>query len=202
MKHRYGYGGTTISFGTNFTDKGFWASADILEAPCQGTFQAAYVQDPVTGQKAGPTDYVLTGLYADWQLTVKWTYDRWVNNQHVEHKQGAWSDSGREILGTWMVPSEGKGVWSDLGWSTAVAGAKGMGFYFPISYADSTSKPLDIFIHVTNPDQDPVGTTAFGFETMPVMRDPNAVSRAPRVNPKAPSQRTPQEMVWKTPFRF
>lgn len=200
MKRSYSLGGTSINFGTNFTDKGFWVSSDIAQAPCQGTFQAVYVQDPQTGQKAGPTDYVLTGVYADWKLTVHWTYDRYVNKQHVEHKEGGWQNSGREILGTWQVPSDGKGVWNDLGWSTGVAGAKGMGFYFPMSYADFTQKPLDIVVHVTNPDSDPVGTTGFGFETMPVLREAGSFGRAPRVLPKAPSQKAPPEMVWKTPF--
>lgn len=191
---------TGINFGTNFTDKGFWLSSDIVKAPCQGTFQTAYVRDPETGYKAGPTDYVLTSLYADWKLTVHWTYDRYVNSEHVEHKQGGWQDSGRLILGTWTEPSNGKGVWDDLGWSTAVAGAKGMGFYFPMPYADFSAKPLDLVVHITNPDTDPVRTAGFGFETMPVMRAAGDYGRAPRALPKAPSQKLPYEMVWKTQF--
>jgi hypothetical protein len=191
---------TGINFGTNFTDKGFWVSSDVVKAPCQGTFQTAYVRDPETGNKAGPTDYVLTGLYADWKLTVHWTHDRYVNNEHVEHKQGGWQESGRQMLGTWIEPSNGKGLWNDLGWSTAVAGAKGMGFYFPMPYADFAAKPLDIVLHVTNPDTDPVWTSGFGFETMPVPRYAGDYGRALRASPKAPSQKLPYEMVWKTQF--
>lgn len=191
---------TGINFGTNFTDKGFWVSSDIVKAPCQGTFQTAYVRDPETGNKAGPTDYVLTGLYSDWKLTVHWTHDRYVNNEHVEHKQGGWQESGRQMLGTWIEPSNGKGVWNDLGWSTAVAGAKGMGFYFPMPYADFAAKPLDIVLHVTNPDTDPVWTSGFGFETMPLPQTAGGYGRAPRALPKAASQKAPTEMVWKTQF--
>lgn len=191
---------SALSFGTRFTDKNLWVSAGIEKAPCQGTFQTAYLQDPLTGQKAGPTDYLLTGLYLDWKLTVSWTYDRWVNSEHVEHREGGWQDSGREILGTWTVPKDGKGVWNDLGWNTAVAGAKSMAFGFPITYADFAKKPYDIVVHVTNPDVDPVKTIPFAFETMAVGRDAGELGRSGFASTKAPSQRTPYEMMWKTPF--
>lgn len=199
-RHFTGANNTAINFGTMFTDQGLWVSSNIDRAPCQGSFQTVYLRDPQTGEKAGPTGYVLTELYLNWKLTVNWTYDRWVNNQHVEHKEGGWKDSGREFLGSWTEPSNGKGVWNDLGWGTAVAGAKGMGFFFPITYADFAKKPLDIVIHVANPDTDPVSTTGFGFETVPVMRDPGGFGRAPRALPKAKSQQSPPEMTWKTPF--
>lgn len=185
-------GKVKTAIGTLFTDQGLWVSANVLDAPCKGTFQTIYLQDPETGRKAGPTQYLITDLYLDWKLTVSWTRDTYVDGKHVKHESGGWSDSGTQFLGSWSEPGEGQGIWKNLGFSTAVAGASGVAAFFPIDPEVFARKPLDVVIHVSRPDLDPVITSAFGFESyVPTIRLPEAPP-APAASPQPPA---PQPMT-------
>jgi hypothetical protein len=189
-------GKVKTAIGTVFTDQGLWVSANVLDAPCKGTFQAIYLQDPETGQKAGPTQYRITDMYLDWKLTVSWTRDTYVDGKHVKHESGGWSDSGTQLLGSWSEPGEGQGIWKNLGFSTAVAGASGVAAFFPIDPEVFARKPLDVVIHVSRPDQDPVITSAFGFESyVPTIRLPEpAPTPAAAPQPPAPQPMTREQI--------
>ncbi len=143
------------------TPGGLLVSTNILESPNDdSTFQTIYLMDP-EGRKAGPTGYDVYEMYADWKLTVTWTEDRYVNGKHVSHKEGGWSEEGRDILGTFTVPREGEGIWSKLGFSNAAQGVKSLGTSFPISPGLLAAQPMSLVIHVTTPDEDPVTTVPF-----------------------------------------
>ncbi len=152
--------GAGIAVGTQMTPEGLQVSSNILDAPCDGTFQSVYLMD-AQGNKAGPTRYDVYEMYQDWWLTVNWTYDRWEGSDHVEHKEGGWSGEGRNILGTFAVPREGDGIWKRLGFSNAVQGVKGLGTFFPVSPNMFKAEPMTLVVHVVNADGDPVSTVPF-----------------------------------------
>lgn len=153
--------GTKIVIGTQMTPGGLLVSTNILESPNDdSTFQTIYLMDP-EGRKAGPTGYDVYEMYADWKLTVTWTEDRYVNGKHVSHKEGGWSEEGRDILGTFTVPREGEGIWSKLGFSNAAQGVKSLGTSFPISPGLLAAQPMSLVIHITTPDEDPVTIVPF-----------------------------------------
>lgn len=151
---------TTIKVGGKVDKDGLLVSTYIENAPGDGTFQTVFIENP-DGQRAGPTEYLLYELYQDWSLTVSWTYDKWVDGKHVEHREGGWDESGRNILGTFAVPVENDGIWKKLGFNNAVRGIRGLGTQFPITREQLQSQPVDIVIHVTRPKEDPVITTPF-----------------------------------------
>jgi len=154
--------GTSIRVGAITQGANTRVSTTIDSAPGDGTFQTIYVEDG-QGRRAGPIGYWIYELWRDWSLTVSWTYDRWVNNQHVEHREGGWSESGSNLLDRFKVPvwGEGEGLWSKLGFSNAANGAKGLGTDFPITAAQLQQNPLDLVIHITQPKLDPVTTVPF-----------------------------------------
>ena len=152
--------GTRIAVGTQFTPDGLQVSSNILNAPCDGSFQSVYLMD-AQGNKAGPTRYDIYEMYQDWWLTVTWTYDRWSGNEHVEHKEGGWSDEGRNILGTFSVPRGNDGIWSQMGFSNGAEGIKGLGTFFPVSPNMFKSEPMTLVVHVVNADGTPVTTVPF-----------------------------------------
>ncbi len=162
--------GTRIAVGSQFTPDGLQVSSNILNAPCNGSFQSVYLMD-AQGNKAGPTRYDIYEMYQDWWLTVNWTYDRWEGNDHVEHKQGGWSDEGRDILGTFAVPREGDGIWNRLGFSNAVQGIKGLGTFFPVGPSIFNSEPMTLVVHVVNADGKPVTTVPFVIGLAPSLVD-------------------------------
>jgi hypothetical protein len=152
--------GSEIELGTQMTPKGLLVSAALTKSADDGTFQTIYLQD-AQGRRAGPIEYFIYSLYEDWTLTVSWTYDRWVNNQHVEHRQGGWSESWSNMLGSFMVPAEGDGIWRQLGFSNGVRGIKTLGLLFPVSAERMVQQPMHLVAHVTRPSLDPVMTTPF-----------------------------------------
>jgi len=152
--------GTKIAVGTKMTPDGLQVSTDILDAPCDGTFQSVHLMD-AQGNLAGPTRYDVYEMYQDWKLTVSWTYDRWVNGQHVEHKQGGWSEETRNILGTFSVPHGRDGIWGRMRFGTAVEGIKSLGAFFPAGPRMFKTQPMTLVVHVTNPDAEPVTTIPF-----------------------------------------
>jgi len=158
--------GIKISVGMTPTADGLQVSTAIVDSPDDGTFQTIYLQDP-EGRKAGPTRYDIYELYQDWELTVSWTYDRWVNGEHVEHDEGGWSEEGRDILGTFAIPQENDGLWNRLGFSTATKGVRSLGAFFPISNELLQSEPMKLVIHVTRPGEEPVTTVPFVISVPP-----------------------------------
>ncbi len=141
---------------------GLIVSTYIENAPGDGTFQTVFIENP-DGQRAGPTDYLVYELYGEWALMVSWTYDKWVDGKHVEHREGGWDESGRVLLGTFKVPAENNGIWKKLGFNNAVKGILGLGTEFPITREQLKSNPVNLVIHITRPNEDPVTTVPFIF---------------------------------------
>jgi hypothetical protein len=152
--------GAQIAVGTKLTPAGLLVSTDILKAPDNGTFQTIYLMDS-KGRKAGPTRYDVYELNVDWKLTVSWTEDRYVNGRHVSHREGGWSEGGRDFLGTFKVPREGEGIWNNLGFSNAIQGVRSLGAHFPVSPGLLRSQPMNLVVHITKPGEDTVTTTPF-----------------------------------------
>jgi hypothetical protein len=162
--------GTKIKVGGRMTPDGLRISTTILDSPDKGTFQTVYLMDD-KGNKAGPVLYDIYELYQEWTLTVSWTYTRWSGGKQIEHKEGGWSESGSNILGTFAVPHENDGIWKQMGFSNAVAGIKGLGTLFPITPEALRANPYNLVVHVTRPAQQAVNTTSYVMG-MP----PNAMS--------------------------
>jgi len=152
--------GAVILVGAVPTADGLLFSIYIDDAPGDGTFQTVFLENP-RGQRAGPLGYSIFHLYQEWSLTVSWTYDRWVDGQHVEHREGGWDEQGRDFLGTFRVPAEGQGIWRRLGFDNAVMGVRGLGTQFPITTERLQAEPVDLVIHITRPQEDPVTTIPF-----------------------------------------
>ncbi|HUU50654.1 MAG TPA: hypothetical protein VMW81_06830 [Nitrospinota bacterium] len=162
--------GTKIKVGGKMTPDGLRISTTILDSPDKGTFQAVYLMDD-KGNKAGPVLYDIYELYQEWTLTVSWTYTRWSGGEQIEHKEGGWSESGSNILGTFAVPKENDGIWKQMGFSNAVAGVRGLGTLFPVNPEMLQNQPMHLVVHVTKPSQQAVNTTGYVM-SMP----PNAMS--------------------------
>ena len=159
--------GTKIRVGGKMTQKGLHISTTILDSPDKGTFQTVYLMDD-NGNKAGPTLYEIYELYREWTLTVSWTYTRWSGGKQIEHKEGGWSEGGRDILGTFAVPKENDGIWKQMGFSNAVAGIKGLGALFPIAPEILQTDRMHLVVHVTRPAQQAVNTTAYVMSMPPL----------------------------------
>lgn len=153
---------TTIKAGGMVDEKGLLVSCHIEDAPGDGTFQTVFVEN-ADGQRAGPTDYLVYEMYSEWALIVSWTRDEWVDGQHVDHQEGGWDESGSIFLGTFAVPVENEGIWKKLGFNNAVKGIQGLGTRFPITKEQLQSGPVNVVVHITRPDEDPVITTPFIF---------------------------------------
>lgn len=159
--------GTKIAVGGIMTPQGLVISTTILNAPGKGTFQTVYLMDDA-GRRAGPTLYDIYELWGEWTLTVSWTYDKYVNGKHVEHREGGWSESGIDFLGTFVVPHRNNGIWRQLGFSNAKAGVKSLGTTFPMNPQLLRSKRLHLVIHISRPSLDPVTTVPFVLTMPPV----------------------------------
>lgn len=201
--------GAKVALGGRMTPDGLQISATLVEAPGNGTFQAVFLEDSL-GRRMAPDRYDIYDLYRDWTLTVSWTFDRWVNGQHVEHREGGWSEQGRDYLARFFVPAGGNGLWKELGFDKAVNGIKSLGIHFPtiawqglktwrsapsapplpgnmgvrmhsrdrpghgeaelLAQADApTVAPhLNLVVHVTRPEEDPVTTVPLIWRIVPV----------------------------------
>ena len=159
--------GTEIAVGGKMTPDGLLISTTILKSPDKGTFQTVYLMDD-EGKKGGPILYFIYALYREWSLTVSWTYDKWVNGKHVEHREGGWSDSGRDFLGTFAVPQKNDGIWKQMGFSNAVAGIKGLGTLFPVTSEMLRKKTMHLVIHISRPSQDIVTTIPLAVTMSPM----------------------------------
>ena len=152
--------GTKIAVGAQLGAAGLLISTSIVDSDDNGTFQTVYLMD-TEGRRAGPTRYDIYEIYQAWTLIVSWTHDRWVDGQHVEHREGGWSEDGRNILGNFAVPQREDGIWGRMGFSNASHGIQGLGAFFPVKRELLQSQPMILVVHVTRPSQDTVTTTPF-----------------------------------------
>jgi hypothetical protein len=156
--------GTTIGVRGGFTDQGLVISSQINEAPGKGTFHVIWLENS-EGKRIFPIRYFIISIYAEWTLTVSWTYDHWTNGVHDEHREGGWSESWREHFGDFRLFIQGKqaikrSAWYLSGFDMAVAGVKHIGAVFPLTPADlSGPHPAHVVIHVSKPATKPTVTT-------------------------------------------
>lgn len=155
-------GDTELEARAGFTDDGFVVSVNIDDTDGDGTFEAIWIEDG-KGKIYLPIRYLLIDIYRDWKLSVWWTYDRWVNGQLVEHRQGDSMTVGRDYLGSISLFEGAKAItnsiWHFLGFETALKGAQHIGAVFNISPSVFDGPcPAQLIIHITQPDKDPVTT--------------------------------------------
>ena len=145
-----------------FTDEGLVVSTEIDDTPGNGTFHAQWLEDG-TGKIYLPVRYLLIDIYRDWKLSVWWTYDRWVNGEHVEHDEGDSMTVGTDYIGSLRIYEGAKGIansiWHSMGFGTAVKGVKHLGAVFDVPPAALSGPcPLQLVTHISLPKQDPVST--------------------------------------------
>ena len=158
-----------ILVGGRITDQGLSISTEIAEAPSKGTFQSVYLENDDC-QQLRPQSYVLWKLWEEWTLTVRWTYDRFVDGQHVSHEEGGWKESGRRDLASGVDPSDQvdqNPIWKRFGFDRATEGIKGLGTTFAASRETLTTKSTKLVIHVSNPGRDPVSTIPIDLRVTP-----------------------------------
>jgi len=155
-----------IRTGGAFTADGLLISTDIKDAPGKGTFQTVYLENP-RGWRLMPVALYLYEIWREWKLSVSWTRDTYVDGQHVSHEEGGWSESWRELIakGEEMIFREvyDGPLWEHLGFNTAVSGARSLGTLFPVSPQMLANEPMNLVIHITDPDKDPVTTVPYLF---------------------------------------
>ena len=150
-----------------FTPDGLLISSDIKKAPGKGTFQTIYLQN-ANGWRLTPIALFMYEIWRDWKLSVSWTRDTYIDGELVKHEEGGWTESWRELIARGeetifgLVPT--KPLWEQLGFTTAVSGAKSLGTLFPVSPAMLQQQPWNLVIHVTDPKKDPVITVPYIFE--------------------------------------
>ncbi|MFC1492268.1 hypothetical protein ACFLQ0_06755 [Nitrospinota bacterium] len=153
--------GTTILVGGMPTGKGILISTRLENAPGNGTFQTAFLEDPY-GRVMQPVRYEVYALYLEWTLQVSWTRDTYVDGQLVKHEEGGWTESGTQLLDLFTKIIWGKPIWKRLGFNRAVDGVKGLGTVFAITTRQLRQRgPLAFVVHVTRPNEDPVTTVPF-----------------------------------------
>lgn len=131
----------------------------IFKAPDKGTFQAAFLERPSTGQTIAPSDIGPCDLWGEWKLTVSWTKTTYVDGQLVKQESGGWSEGGLfRIPGMLSKVDEPDGLWKRMGFSNASNGAREMGAIFDVQ---PNGEPLTYVVHVTRPKGDPVTTVPF-----------------------------------------
>lgn len=138
-------------------------SLDLKNVPGDGTFHSQWVRDS-NGKYHLPVKYIIITLYRDWNLTVSWTYDRYVDGQHVEHREGGWTESGRDNLGSIRLNFNGKkgqenAIWKNMGFDTATKGVKHLVTEYDLpSEVVNGPCPVRLTNHISLPDNDPVTT--------------------------------------------
>jgi hypothetical protein len=138
-------------------------SLELKDVPDDGTFHAQWLEDG-NGNIHLPKEYLIYSLYREWTLSVWWTYDRWEDGKHVEHREGDWATAGRDNMGDFKVLYEGKkgsqnAIWNRLGFGTAVKGVNHLGtvYQLPPKVLESDC-PVRLVTHVSLPGVDPVVT--------------------------------------------
>ena len=136
-----------------------------------------------------PTRYLMFSLWREWRLTVWWTYDRWVDGQHVEHREGGWTESWREERDGLLALYGGEegvknSIWNSLGFGTPVRGVQHLGAVFPVTASDLSGPcPLRLVTHVALPEEDPVITQPLVSEITGVASDGGSKVSAVNVRP-------------------
>ena len=157
--------------GGSFTPEGLLISNDIKKAPGNGTFQTVYLENP-RGWRIMPIGIYLYEIWRDWKLSVSWTKDTYVNGEHVKHEEGGWTENWSELLASGEetvygeVADEGA-LWEQLGFNTAVSGARSIGTVFPVTEEMLAAEPMNLVVHVTDPKKDPVVTYPYVFAMTP-----------------------------------
>ena len=157
--------------GGSFTPEGLLISNDIKKAPGNGTFQTIYLENP-RGWRIMPIGIYLYEIWRDWKLSVSWTKDTYVNGEHVKHEEGGWTENWSELLASGEetvygeVADEGA-LWEQLGFNTAVSGARSIGTVFPVTEEMLAAEPMNLVVHVTDPKKDPVVTYPYVFAMTP-----------------------------------
>ncbi|GAA6136922.1 hypothetical protein NBRC116583_06690 [Arenicella sp. 4NH20-0111] len=150
-----------------FTPDGLLISSDIKKAPGKGTFQTVYLQN-ANGWRLAPIGIFMYEIWRDWKLSVSWTRDTFVDGDLVKHEEGGWTESWRELIARGEETIFGEvpeaPLWEQLGFTTAVSGARSLGTLFPISPAMLRNQTWNLVIHVTDPKKDPVLTVPYVFE--------------------------------------
>ncbi|MEH6404182.1 MAG: hypothetical protein V7750_12465 [Sneathiella sp.] len=138
-------------------------SLDLKDVPGDGTFHSQWLRD-FKGNYHLPVKYIIITLYNDWSLTVRWTYDRYVDGEHVEHQEGGWSESGRDNIGSIRLNFSGKegqenAIWNRLGFGTATKGVRHLVTEYDLpSEVINGACPVRLTNHISLPDKDPVTT--------------------------------------------
>ena len=155
-----------IRLGGMFTTDGLLISTDLKKAPNKGTFHEMYLQN-ARGWRLVPIRLFLYEIWANWKLSVSWTRDTYVDGELVKHEEGAWSESWRELIarGRYVEYAEvfDAPIWEQLGFNTAVSGARSLGTLFPISPEMLAHESYNLVIHVSDPKKDPVVTYPYLF---------------------------------------
>ncbi len=153
-----------IRIGGVFTEDGLLISTDIKKAPGKGTFQSVYMQTP-SGWRLIPIRLFMYEIWQDWKLSVSWTRDTYVDGELVKHEEGGWTEGWRVLIakGEEIEYAEVP-IWEQLGFNTAVSGARSLGTLFPVSPEMLASEPLNLVVHITDPKKDPVITFPYVFQ--------------------------------------
>ncbi|UUX99923.1 hypothetical protein [Sphingomonas sp. J315] len=153
--------GTTLKVGAKRSGDTVVVFADIGKSADKGTFQGGWVETP-EGDVFGPHRADICELWGEWKLTVSWTRSTYVDGQLVSRESGGFSKGGLfslpGIVSTDAAPS---GLWQQLGFSNAQAGARGVAMQYRIPAAELAQGPMNIVIHVTRPSQKMVDTVPF-----------------------------------------
>lgn len=185
IEHKAGVraGGTFIMVNNKLA-----ASVKLDKVPSDGTFHAVWLHDGM-GRMIFPLKYLIVSLYRNWQLTVWWTKDRWVDGEHVFHDEGRKISVGTDYLGSVRQKLEGeKGVansiWYRHGFNTAVKGIKHLVAIFPVTRAelDASKCPMYLVSHVSLPGKDPVITAPLMLEVTGINKE--VVGKSPKAAKK------------------
>lgn len=147
-----------------FIPQGLLISNDIKKAPGKGTFHTIYLENSA-GWRLQPIALYMYEIWGNWKLSVSWTRDTYIDGEHVKHERGGWTESWRELIaqGEEVIYGEVP-LWEQLGFTTAVSGAKSMGTLFPVTPQMLVDGSWNLVIHVSDPKKDPVVTVPYVFE--------------------------------------
>ncbi|MEO0367796.1 MAG: hypothetical protein AAF197_03315 [Pseudomonadota bacterium] len=155
-----------IRVGGVFTDQGLLISTDIKKAPNKGTFQEVYLQNS-RGWRLIPIRLFLYEIWANWKLSVSWTRETYVDGELVSRETGGWTESWRELIarGSRIEYAEVPElpIWEQLGFNTAVSGARSVGTLFALTPKMLMNGPVNLVIHISDPKKDPVITYPYVF---------------------------------------
>lgn len=153
--------------GGGFTPDGLLISSDIKKAPGKGTFHTIYLEN-ARGWRLMPIALLMYEIWRDWKLSVSWTRDTYLDGELVKHEEGGWTESWRELIarGEEVVYGEVQmaPLWQQLGFNTAVSGARSLGTLFPITPEMLVSEPWNLVVHVSDPKKDPVVSVPYIFQ--------------------------------------